>query len=90
MEGSGDRDVRGRLRTSATTLAAPATWRMSEENSEMKDKCLVCRGDFSEELLRAPQRGLVFCPNGKRAPLEDVPEVLHGEEDTQQLPVKFS
>lgn len=47
---------------------------------------------MSRGLLRrtaeGASEGFVVCPNGKRAPLEDVPEVLHGEEDTQQLPVK--
>ena len=48
----------GRLKVSATTLAAPATCRMSVTNSEMYDRWRVCRGDFSAEEDRAPQRGL--------------------------------
>ena len=55
---AGGEDPGGRLRTSATKFAEPATCRISEVNSEINDKWRVWRGDLSAELAKAPQSGL--------------------------------
>ena len=48
----------GRERVSATTLSTPERCRRSVVNSEMKERCRVCRGERSAEDLIAPHNGL--------------------------------
>ena len=48
----------GRLNASSTTLEALNMCVMEEVNSAMKDKCLVCLGEHSARLERAPHSGL--------------------------------
>ena len=59
----------GRLNTSATTLAEPATCLTSVVNSEMKERWRVWHGDLSALLLRAPYNGLWFVHTAKGRPL---------------------
>ena len=47
----------GRDSASATTLSTPDTCRTSVVNSEMYERCLVCRGERSVEEVIAPHRG---------------------------------
>lgn len=49
----------GRERTSATMLAVPLTWRMSEVNCEMKSRYLAWRGEWLDVgLIKAVTIGL--------------------------------
>jgi hypothetical protein len=76
LDGDGAVGGDGRLRASATLLAVPEVWPMSEVNSAIKERWRCCRADQGGKTRSmAATRG---CEETKMATFKKKPEVTNG------------